>query len=166
SLLANLQTPAFAICRSRRVTMRAAQNFHKLLMPLNRFYRRVATLMAVLVIAASLSGCGVNNIPRLDEQVKAAWSQVLNQYKRRADLIPNLVSTVKGYAKHEREVLTAVTKARSRVGSIQAPQNVAKDPAAFKKFMQAQQQLSGALSRLLVVSERYPKLKASQNFLT
>lgn len=135
-------------------------------MPLNRIYRRIATTMAVLVVAASLSGCGVNNIPRLDEQTKAAWSQVLNQYKRRADLIPNLVSTVKGYATHEREVLTAVTKARSRVGSIQAPENVAKDPAKFKQFMQAQHQLSGALSRLLVVSERYPKLKANQNFLT
>lgn len=135
-------------------------------MPLNRFYRRIATLMVVCAIAASLSGCGVNNIPRLDEQVKAAWSQVLNQYKRRADLIPNLVATVKGYAKHEREVLTAVTRARSRVGSIQVPKNIAKNPAAFKQYMQAQHKLSGALSRLLMVSERYPKLKASQNFLT
>lgn len=135
-------------------------------MPLNRFYRRIATLMVLFTIAMSLSGCGVNNIPKLDEQVKAAWSQVLNQYKRRADLIPNLVSTVKGYAKHEREVLTAVTRARSRVGSIQVPKNVAKHPKKFKKFMQAQNELSGALSHLLMVSERYPKLKANQNFLT
>jgi len=129
-------------------------------------YRQWAGILAVLMLVSMLSGCGVNNIPTYDEQVKAAWSQVLNQYKRRADLVPNLVATVKGYAEHESDVLTAVTKARSQVGSIKLPKDVLENPAAFKKFAAAQSQLTGALSRLLVVSERYPKLQASQNFLT
>lgn len=129
-------------------------------------YRQWAGVLAVLMLVSMLSGCGVNNIPTYDEQVKAAWSQVLNQYKRRADLVPNLVATVKGYASHEREVLIAVTEARSQVGSLKLPENILENPAAFKKFTAAQSQLTGALSRLLVVSERYPKLQASQNFLT
>lgn len=135
-------------------------------MPLMARYRQWAGLLAVLMLVSMLSGCGINNIPTYDEQVKAAWSQVLNQYKRRADLVPNLVATVKGYAAHESDVLIAVTKARAQVGSMKLPENLLENPAAFKKFTAAQSQLTGALSRLLVVSERYPKLQASQNFLT
>lgn len=123
-------------------------------------------MLTVLMLASVLSGCGINNIPSYDEQVKAAWSQVLNQYKRRADLVPNLVATVKGYAEHESDVLIAVTQARSQVGSMKLPKDILENPAAFKKFTAAQAKLTGALSRLLVVSERYPKLQASQNFLT
>ncbi|HET7586998.1 MAG TPA: LemA family protein [Gammaproteobacteria bacterium] len=129
------------------------------------FYRAFGVLMA-LVIVAGLSGCGINTLPRLDEQVKASWSQVLNQYKRRADLVPNLVATVKGYAQHERDVLISVTQARAQVGSLKIPDNITENPAAFKKFQNAQANLTGALSRLLVVAERYPQLKANQNFLT
>jgi LemA protein len=122
--------------------------------------------LVLVALIANLAGCGVNNIPSYDEQVKAAWSQVQNQYQRRADLVPNLVATVKGYAKHERDVLIAVTKARSRIGSLQLPDDITENPQAFKKFEAAQKNLTGALSRLLVVSENYPQLKASQNFLT
>lgn len=129
-------------------------------------YRHWLLIVAALAFTASLSGCGVNNIPSYDEQVKAAWSQVLNQYQRRADLVPNLVATVKGYAKQERDVLISVTQARSRVGSLQVPKNITENPAAFKKFEQAQSNLTGALSRLLVVSENYPQLKSNQNFMT
>jgi LemA protein len=129
------------------------------------FYRLMAVLM-VLSIVGGLSGCGVNNIPSYDEQVKAAWSQVQNEYQRRADLVPNLVSTVKGYAKHESEVLESVTKARSRVGSLRLPDDITENPKAFKKFEHAQKNLTGALSHLLAVSERYPDLKSSKNFLT
>lgn len=120
--------------------------------------------MVVVVIAFNLSGCGYNRLQQQDEQIKAAWSEVLNQYQRRADLIPNLVSTVKGYAAQEKDVLLGVTQARSRVGSIQATPALLNDPAAFKRFEQAQGQLTGALSRLLVISERYPDLKSDQNF--
>src|SRR5450432_2296232 len=111
-----------------------------------------------------LSGCGYNNIQTTDEQVKSAWSEVLNQYQRRADLIPNLVSTVKGFASQEQAVLLGVTQARSKVGSIQATPELANDPAALAKFQAAQGELSGALSRLLVVTENYPQLKSDQNF--
>ena len=122
-------------------------------------------LWAVLVLAATLlSGCGYNQIQLNDESVKAAWSEVLNQYKRRADLVPNLVAVVQGYATHEKEVLTDVTRARAGVAGIQATPELVNDPAAFAKFQQAQAQLGGALSRLLVVSERYPDLKANANF--
>ena len=123
-------------------------------------------LSAVLLIAATagLSGCGYNTIQAEDEQVKAAWSEVLNQYQRRADLIPNLVSTVKGYAQQEQEVLLGVTQARARVGSIQATPELLNDPQAFAKFQAAQGELTSALSRLLVVSENYPQLKSDQNF--
>ncbi|TWI57635.1 LemA protein [Pseudomonas duriflava] len=117
------------------------------------------------IVASLLSGCGINNIPRYDEQVKSAWAQVENQYQRRADLIPNLVETVKGYAKQEQDTLTAVIEARSRATSIQVDANTLNDPQKLQQFDQAQQQLSGALSRLMAVSERYPDLKSNQNFL-
>src|SRR5437016_3885189 len=107
-----------------------------------------------------LSGCGYNSIQTQDEQVKAAWSEVLNQYQRRADLVPNLVNTVKGYAAQEERVLTEVTEARAKVGTIQATPELINDPQAFAKFQQAQGELTGALSRLLVVSENYPQLKS------
>ncbi|AXK56078.1 MULTISPECIES: LemA family protein [Pseudomonas] len=120
---------------------------------------------ALLLLASLLSGCGINNIPTLDEQVKADWGQVQNQYQRRADLIPNLVETVKGYAKHEEATLTAVIEARAKATSIQVDASTLDNPEKLKQFQQAQDQLSGALSRLMVVSERYPDLKANQNFL-
>ncbi|MRR49800.1 MAG: LemA family protein [Rhodocyclaceae bacterium] len=122
-------------------------------------------LLAVLALAVSLlSGCGYNQIQINDEAVNAAWSEVLNQYKRRADLVPNLVSIVQGYASHEKEVLTRVTEARAQVGGINATPELVNDPAAFAKFQKAQGELSGALSRLLVVAENYPQLKADANF--
>ncbi len=119
--------------------------------------------MAVLLL--QLSGCGINNIPTYDEQVTAAWSQVQNQYQRRADLVPNLVNTVKGFAKQEKEVLTAVVEARSKVAQTQLPKEVLTDPQAFKTFQDNQAQLTSALARLMVVVERYPELKSNQNFL-
>jgi LemA protein len=121
-----------------------------------------AALAAVAAIA--LGGCGYNEIQRKDEAVGAAWSEVVNQYQRRADLIPNLVNTVKGYAAQEQEVLTRVTEARSRVGQIQVTPETLNDPAALARFQQAQGDLSSALARLLVVVERYPELKSDQNF--
>jgi LemA protein len=117
-----------------------------------------------LAAAGLLSGCGYNNIQTQDEQAKAAWSEVLNQYQRRADLIPNLVNTVKGYAAQEQTVLLGVTEARAKVGSIQATPELVNDPKALAKFQAAQGELSGALSRLLVVTENYPNLKSDQNF--
>ena len=120
---------------------------------------------AILLITAGLAGCGYNDMQRGDEQVKAAWSEVLNQFQRRADLVPNLVNTVKGFAAQEQQVLTQVTEARSRVGSIQATPELLNDPAAFRRFQEAQAGLSGALSRLLLVSENYPQLKSDRNFL-
>jgi LemA protein len=121
--------------------------------------------LAAMLLAVLLSGCGVNNIPSYEEQAKAKWSEVQNQYQRRADLIPNLVETVRGYARQEREVLEAVTNARARATSIQATPELVNDPEAFKKFQEAQAQLSSALGRLLAVSEKYPDLKSNQNFL-
>ncbi|WP_415858512.1 LemA family protein [Burkholderia ubonensis] len=115
-------------------------------------------------ILLNLSGCGYNAIQAEDEQVKANWSEVLNQYQRRADLVPNLVSTVKGYANQEREVLTNVTQARAQVGSIRATPELIADPQAFARFEAAQGQLTTSLSRLLVVSENYPQLKSDANF--
>lgn len=120
--------------------------------------------LVVLLTVLTLSGCGYNTFQRLDEETKANWSEVLNQYQRRADLVPNLVNTVKGYASHEREVLTEVTEARARVGSIQATPELVDDPEAFARFQQAQAQMTSALSRLLVVAENYPQLKADANF--
>ena len=119
-------------------------------------------LILLMVLAVMLSGCGYNQIQQKDEAVKAGWSEVLNQYKRRADLIPNLVSTVKGYAAHEQQVLTAVTEARAKVGQVNVN---ADDPASLAQFQQAQGELSGALQRLMVVVENYPNLKADQSFL-
>lgn len=121
--------------------------------------------LLLIVLVLSLSGCGINKIPTLDEKVKSAWSQVENQYQRRADLIPNLVETVKGFASQEQETLTAVTEARSKATSIQVDADTLNDPQQLQRFQQAQSQLTGALSRLMVVSERYPDLKSNQNFL-
>lgn len=123
-------------------------------------------LLSLFLTAAllSLSGCGYNTFQSTDEQIKASWAEVLNQYQRRADLIPNLISTVKGETKFEQDTLTKVVEARSKATSIQATPELVNDPAAFQKFQQAQGQLSGALSRLLVVSENYPNLKANQAF--
>lgn len=118
----------------------------------------------LLALAAMLSGCGYNAMQRQDEQVKAAWSEVINQYQRRADLVPNLVNTVKGYANHEEKVLTEVTNARARVGSIQVTPDLANDPAALKNFQTAQSGLGNALSRLMMVTENYPDLKADALF--
>jgi len=122
------------------------------------------SVVAALVVALSLSGCGYNSIQSQDEQVKASWSEVLNQYQRRADLVPNLVNTVKGFAAQEERVLTEVTSARAQVGSIQATPELINDPEAFAKFQAAQGQLTSSLSRLLVVSENYPELKSNANF--
>jgi LemA protein len=118
----------------------------------------------LLGLALSLSGCGYNTLQSTDEQIKAAWSEVLNQYQRRADLVPNLVETVKAFATQEREVLTQVTEARARVGSIQATPELVENPEAFARFQQAQGELTSALSRLLVVVENYPQLKSDANF--
>lgn len=125
--------------------------------------RKLAALFAVVAIM-SLSGCGYNDLQRQDEAIKAAWSEVVNQYQRRSDLVPNLVNTVKGYAQHESDVLTAVTNARANVGAIKVTPELLNDPAAFQKFQQAQGQLTSALSRLLVVAENYPNLKADALF--
>jgi LemA protein len=118
----------------------------------------------VLIFAAQLSGCGYNTFQSQDEQVTAAWSEVVNQYQRRADLIPNLVETVRGFAQQEQAVLIGVTEARSKVGSIQATPELVNDPQAFQQFQAAQGELSSALSRLMVVVERYPELKSDANF--
>ena len=130
-----------------------------------RTIRLLSRALVLLLTVALLSGCGYNKIQALDESVKGQWSEVLNQYQRRADLIPNLVATVKGYASHEAQVLTDVTNARAKVGSMQISAEDAADPAKLAAFQKAQGELSGALSRLLVVSENYPDLKANQNFL-
>ena len=124
--------------------------------------RKLFMTLVLVSLAGMLSGCGYNSIQQKDEAVKAAWSQVLNVYKRRADLVPNLVATVRGYATHEQQVLTQVTEARSKVGSINVN---ADDPASLQQFQQAQGELQSAIGRLLVVSENYPQLKADQNFL-
>ncbi len=122
--------------------------------------------VAVFVLAsACLSGCGVNRLPTLDEQVKAAWSEVLNQYQRRSDLIPNLVQTVKGYAHQEQQVLTQVVEARAKATQMQLPADILSNPQAFHQFEQSQAAIGGALGRLLAVSENYPDLKSNQNFL-
>ena len=120
--------------------------------------------LAAITATMALSGCGYNDFQRLDEQVKAGWSEVLNQYQRRSDLIPNIVSTVKGEANFEQETLTKVIEARSRATGIQATPELVNNPEAFAKFQAAQGELTGALSRLMVVSENYPSLKANQGF--
>jgi len=123
--------------------------------------------LATAIVAATvlLSGCGYNTLQSTDEQIKASWAEVVNQYQRRADLVPNLVNTVKGFAAQEQQVLLGVTNARARVGAIQATPELIDNPEAFAKFQAAQGQLSSALSRLLVVVERYPQLKSDANFL-
>ena len=128
--------------------------------PLTRFLA-IATLLASVLV---LSGCGYNTLQQADEQIKASWSEVLNQYQRRTDLIPNLVNTVKGFAAQEQKVLIDVTNARAKVGSIQATPELVNDPAAFQRFTAAQGELTGALSRLMVVAEAYPQLKSDANF--
>ena len=120
--------------------------------------------IALSLLVLLLSGCGYNTLQTADEQIKSAWSEVLNQYQRRADLVPNLVETVKAFATQEREVFTRVTEARARVGSIQATPELVDNPEAFAKFQAAQGELAGALSRLLVVAENYPQLKSDANF--
>ncbi|MFT3938580.1 LemA family protein [Rhodopseudomonas sp.] len=125
--------------------------------------RKFLTVLAALA-ALSLSNCGYNTIQSEDQEVKSTWSEVVNQYQRRADLVPNLVNSVKGFAQQEKDVLLGVTNARAKVGSIQATPEVLNDPAAFQKFQQAQGELSSALSRLLVVTENYPQLKSDELF--
>ncbi len=129
------------------------------------FTRMAAPLAALLLVAFGLSGCGINTVPTQDEQVKAAWSEVLNQYQRRADLIPNLVATVKGYAKQEETVLREVTEARAHATQMTIPSDILTNPQKFHEFEQNQAAVSGALGRLLAVSENYPDLKSNQNFL-
>ncbi len=128
------------------------------------FARRLSAWIAALTAALALSGCGYNQFQTLDEQVKAGWSEVLNQYQRRADLIPNIVATVKGEANFEQETLTKVIEARAKATSIQVTPETLNNPEAFNKFQQAQGELSSALSRLMVVAEQYPNLKANQGF--
>ena len=128
-------------------------------------FRGIWQVVVLVLLSSLVAGCGINNIPRYDEQVKSAWAQVENQYQRRADLIPNLVETVKGFARQEQETLTAVVEARARATSIQVSVDDLDDPAKMQAFEQAQAQLTGALSRLMAVSERYPELKSNQNFL-
>ena len=129
-----------------------------------KFPRRAA-LLAVVLMALGLSGCGYNTIPTLEEQAKAKWADVQNQYQRRADLIPNLVATVQGYAKQEKDVLTSVVEARAKATSVRVDASQLTDPEKVKQFQDAQNQLSGALGRLLAVSEAYPDLKSNANFL-
>ncbi|MDP2070813.1 LemA family protein [Methylotenera sp.] len=127
---------------------------------MQKIYLKLLTALLLL----NLTGCGYNKFQSLDEEVKASWSEVLNQYQRRADLVPNLVNVVKGYAAHEKEVLTQVADARSRVGSMQVTAEVLNDPEAFAKFQAAQGQMTSALSRLMAIAENYPNLKADQGF--
>lgn len=132
---------------------------------MNTFFGRIAALAAVVALSFSLAGCGVNNVPTLEEQAKARWSEVQNQYQRRADLIPNLVETVKGFARQEQETLTRVIEARAKATQVTINADQLTDPEAVKRFQEAQGALSSALGRLLAVSENYPDLKSNQNFL-
>jgi LemA protein len=126
--------------------------------------KRLLIVATLLLSTLALGGCGYNTLQQADEQIKASWSEVLNQYQRRADLVPNLVETVKGFAQQEQQVLLGVTNARAKVGSIQATPELVNDPAAFQRFTQAQGELTSALSRLMVVAESYPQLKSDANF--
>jgi LemA protein len=132
---------------------------------MDRRFPNVARAVCLLFVGAALAGCGINTIPTLQEQAKASWSEVLNQYQRRADLIPNLVETVKGYAAQESKVLTEVTEARAKATQVQIPPDILTNPDAFQKFQEAQGTLTGALSKLLAITENYPDLKSNQNFL-
>src|SRR5207342_2192639 len=134
-------------------------------MRLAEVFRFVRILSAVLSLGLLVAGCGINTIPTMEEQAKAKWSDVQNQYQRRADLIPNLVETVKGYATQEREVLTQVIEARAKATQVKVDASTVTDPAKFKEYQDAQNALTGALGRLLVTVERYPDLKSNQNFL-
>jgi len=136
-------------------------------MQISRRSRRARTLAALVgaLLLPLMAGCGINTIPTLDEQVKSAWGQVENQYQRRADLVPNLVETVKGYAAQEKETLTAVTEARAKVGTFQVGRDIVDDPERLAQFDAAQGELGRALGRLMVIQERYPDLKSNQNFL-
>ena len=133
--------------------------------PFARLFGTGRFVLLAMLLGLTLAGCGLNNIPTQEEAAKAKWSQVLNQYQRRADLIPNLVETVKGYARQEAQVLEAVVAARARATSVQVPADIVTNPDAFKKFQEAQSQLSASLGRLLAISENYPDLKSNQNFL-
>jgi len=127
--------------------------------------RTASPVLLALLALLTLSGCGINNIPTYDEAAKAAWSQVENQYQRRADLVPNLVETVKGFAKQEKDVLVQVVEARAKATQMTVPKDIINNPEAFKQFQQNQDALSSALARLMVVVEKYPDLKSNQNFL-
>jgi len=131
----------------------------------SRLVRNAARVALVVAIPATLAGCGINKIPTQDEATKTAWAEVQNQYQRRADLIPNLVATVKGYAAQEKDVLTAVTEARASATQVKVDASTITDPAQFQKFAAAQDQLSGVLGRLMVIQEQYPDLKSNQNFM-
>ncbi len=134
---------------------------------LRQGFRRIAALVAAAMVAVTLAGCGINNIPTYEQSAKARWSEVLSQYKRRADLIPNLVETVKGFAAQEQNVLTSVIEARAKASQAQIniPPDVLTNPEAMKRFQDAQNSLGGALRQLLIVAERYPDIKSGQNFL-
>lgn len=127
--------------------------------------RRIILSLTFLLVLFGITGCGINAIPTYEEQAKAAWSEVLNQYQRRADLIPNLVETVKGFAAQEKDVLTAVVEARSKATSVNIPPDILSNPQAFEAFQQSQANLSGALGRLLAIVENYPEIRSNQNFL-
>lgn len=129
------------------------------------FWKNLGRFAAVAVLGVSLAGCGVNKLPKQDEAVKAAWSQVQNEYQRRADLVPNLVATVKGYAKQEQSVLVQVTEARAKATQTVLPPDVLTNPQAFQAYEQNQSRLQSSLSRLLAISENYPELKSNQNFI-
>ena len=132
---------------------------------MSRLFARLARAAVLIVVPLALAGCGINTIPTKDERAKAAWAEVQNQYQRRSDLIPTLVSTVQGFAAQEREVLVAVTEARASATQVQVNADTITDPAQFQRFAEAQNQLSGVLGRLMMIQERYPELKSNQNFL-
>src|SRR2546430_5103057 len=132
---------------------------------MNRIVSRIAALTAIVIAGLTVSACGYNTIPTLEEQAKAKWADVQNNYQRRADLIPNLVATVQGYAKQEKDVLTSVVEARAKATQVKIDASQLTDPEKLKQFQDAQNQLTGALGRLLAVSENYPDLKSNQNFL-
>jgi LemA protein len=131
---------------------------------MGRTWRKMAVITMAMISVCAVSGCGYNDLQGLDEDTKAAWSEVINQYQRRADLIPNLVATVKGYAAHEKETLESVVNARAKATGLQVTPEVLKDPAAFEAFQKAQAGLTSALGRLIAIAENYPNLKADQNF--
>jgi LemA protein len=164
SLLLRLQLPSPGVHRSLETQVAAVAANLKIHNHFGVISMRKLFILLISVFVLTLSGCGYNTFQSTDEQIKASWSEVLNQYQRRADLIPNLVSTVKGETKFEQDTLIKVVEARAKATSIQVNSELINDPAAFAKFQQAQSQLSGALSRLLVVSENYPNLKANQAF--